>query len=425
MAMQGYGIYDQNLPPEIAAEQGRIQQRRKIAEALMQSARQPIQSANPNSAISWTQGAAQILEAYKGRKNMDEADQATSELGGKYQRGLAEEVARIAAMRQGAPATTDAADNIEQPGTPADPRQAVQAALMSQYGPVREMGKLDFQADLKSKEAALARAARLEERAMQLDAQATERDLDRASRERIAKEANDVKRELAEIRSALGGGGNPYFTPVYTPNGVVSFNNRTGGGAPLMVNGQPVIRSSDSPQLQGDLAGARAAGKAQATREFNMSGIGSTIKRAEDVLKGVDPDTGAARPKPTGSGVGSLVDKVAGFFGASPTGAREATDLKAISGALTSKMPRMEGPQSDRDTQLYREMAAQVGDESIPVDQRLRALETVKALWRKYEKHNPDAFQGDPATANEAPPAGISPEEWAVMPPEDRALFKQ
>lgn len=401
MAMQGYGIYDQNIPPEIAAEQGRIQQRRKIAEALMQSARQPIQSANPNSAISWTQGAAQILEAYKGRKNLDEADQATSELGGKYQRGLAEEVARIAALRQGQPVPVDPQE-LEQAadqGTPqprtstGDPRAAVEAALMSQYGPVREMGKMDFQADLKRSENAAARAARLEERALILEQQSQDRALDREARERMAQEANDIRLQIAELTKAAGAGRSPYFTPVYTPQGVISFNNREGTGAPLLVDGKPVVRSQDSPQLQGSLAGAKAGGKAAAERAFNMQGIGGVIQRARSVLEGKDPDTGKQATKPTGSGTGAIVDRFGGFFGISPSGAKEATNLETIAGALTSKMPRMEGPQSDADRAQYEAMAAKVGNRTIPVDQRLEALKTVEALWRKYETMNPDAFQ--------------------------------
>lgn len=144
------------------------------------------------------------------------------------------------------------------------------------------------------------------------------------------------------------------------------------------------------------LAGAKATGKSEATRKFNMSGIGQTIERARDLMSGVNPQTGELDADlPTESGVGAVYDWMSALIGYSPTGAKEATALKAIGGALTSKMPRMEGPQSDKDTQLYREMAAQVGDKTIPLDQRKFALQEVERLWAKYEDMNQDALTTD------------------------------
>jgi hypothetical protein len=389
---------------------------------LIQRGMTPVQSTNPRSPVSWTQGLAQMIAAYKGGQGLQEVEQGQAALGQQYQKGLADEVKRISELRQGRTILPDPQE-VEQSadqGTPeprvgstGDPRAAVMAALTSSYGPVREMGKLDFQGDLKERENAAARLARLEERSLILDANARNEQLDRESKERIANENNAVKQEIAELKSFMqGGGASPYFTPVYTPQGVMAFDNRKGSMAPLSVNGQPVVRSADDPNLQGRLAGAKAKGKATAEREFNMAGIGGVIKQAEDLLTG--------EVKPTGSGVGSLVDTVGGFFGMSPSGAKEAQTLKSVAGALTSKMPRMEGPQSDRDTQLYREMAAEVGNDTVPVARRVAALQAVKNLWLKYEKQNPDAFGGGGARGA---PSGVDPAVWDAMTDEERALW--
>ena len=141
------------------------------------------------------------------------------------------------------------------------------------------------------------------------------------------------------------------------------------------------------------------AGKMEAKRQFNMQGIGATIAEAESLL------TDKAKP-PTGSGVGSLVDTAAGFVGMTPEGAKEAQQLRAIGGALTSKMPRMEGPQSDRDTLLYKEMSGMVGDSTIPVERRIAALEKVKEIWAKYERLNPGTFEDRREGGFGAPPPG-------------------
>lgn len=51
---------------------------------------------------------------------------------------------------------------------------------------------------------------------------------------------------------------------------------------------------------------------------------------------------------------------------------------------MVSNVPRMEGPQSDFDVKNYREMAATVGDSTIPVKDRLAALDTLEQLQAKY-----------------------------------------
>ena len=88
----------------------------------------------------------------------------------------------------------------------------------------------------------------------------------------------------------------------------------------------------------------------------------------------------------TGSLTGTGFDILAGAFGKSTPGAQSAAKLKAIQGALVAKMPKMSGPQSDKDVLLYREMAAQVGDSTLPTDTRKAALETLREIQERYAK---------------------------------------
>lgn len=89
-------------------------------------------------------------------------------------------------------------------------------------------------------------------------------------------------------------------------------------------------------------------------------------------------------PKATSSVIGTGRDKLLGVFGQSTDAADAAARLKAIGGLLTSKMPRMEGPQSNLDVQLYQEMAARVGDSNVPVSQRLAAIDTIEKIQKRY-----------------------------------------
>jgi hypothetical protein len=100
---------------------------------------------------------------------------------------------------------------------------------------------------------------------------------------------------------------------------------------------------------------------------------------------------------PTGSGAGKIYDSVNRFVGRPTEGAKGAQQLKVLAGRLTASVPRFQGPQSDKDVQLYREMAAQVGDESLTLEERQAALQTVLTLIEKYDalyKKQLDAARG-------------------------------
>lgn len=155
------------------------------------------------------------------------------------------------------------------------------------------------------------------------------------------------------------------------------INNKTGAIKPAEVGGE---------QLMGKKSDAASK------KESQMEGLGDAISQAKAILEGSAPDQ---KSLPTGSGVGSMWDALAGQVGATPAGATEAQRMKVLGGALTSKMPRMEGPQSDKDTQLYKEMAGLVGDDTVPIPRRLDALDQVSKLWLKYEKAKPAATAYD------------------------------
>jgi hypothetical protein len=107
------------------------------------------------------------------------------------------------------------------------------------------------------------------------------------------------------------------------------------------------------------------------------------VNDAKDVL-GLLDEVDALLPKATSGAIGTGVDMAAGAFGHSTDGATATAQLKALQGALISKMPKMSGPQSDKDVQLYREMAGQVADPLVPRAQRQAASATIRKLNEKY-----------------------------------------
>ena len=167
-------------------------------------------------------------------------------------------------------------------------------------------------------------------------------------------------------------------------------------GQAVQANQPNVIQTAAGPvQLSGrerqKLAGATL--EAQQKKEQGMSGLGETITEARQILTGTDPLTGTPgqKPLPTASGAGSLVDYLGNIGGVAPRGQNEAKRLEVVAAILTSKVPRMEGPQSDRDVELYKKAAGDAGNSGLPISTRLAALDTMQKLYGKYERFNAPA----------------------------------
>lgn len=125
--------------------------------------------------------------------------------------------------------------------------------------------------------------------------------------------------------------------------------------------------------IQGAGEVAQVAATETSQRQRDANSVLSLLDMAEPLL-----DTA------TGSTAGTLRDQALALAGMSTEGARASAQLKALGGLLISKMPRMQGPQSNLDVQLYREMAGQIGDSTVPIDTRRAAMQTIRALNEKY-----------------------------------------
>jgi hypothetical protein len=145
-----------------------------------------------------------------------------------------------------------------------------------------------------------------------------------------------------------------------------------------------------SPEEGSELAAQRARSTAEASTigEAQGKALGSIMAKAQnaqgiqDILDIADPLIDVA----TGSATGAARDQVAAWFGFSTEGANATAQLKILEAGLVLGMPRMEGPQSDRDALLYREAAGQIGDPSVPREQKKAAMQTIRRLQQQYQK---------------------------------------
>jgi hypothetical protein len=197
-------------------------------------------------------------------------------------------------------------------------------------------------------------------------------------------------------------------------------------GAPTVVMGTPgggvqttpLSTTAQEAAAAGLIKGAESQAGAIGTGQGNIiAGIqkkGADAKTVMDALDIADPLIDAA----TGSLVGTGVDKLAAVFGKAPDGAQAIAQLQVLQAGLMTNMPRMEGPQSDRDVELYRQAAASIGDPTVPRATKKAALQTIRQLQQKYMDRAKQPFSIVPNGSTDA--AG-----WTTLPGGVRVREKQ
>lgn len=153
------------------------------------------------------------------------------------------------------------------------------------------------------------------------------------------------------------------------------------------------------------LAFDKAGGASGATAITKETPLQTRVREANDALQTI-AQAEKLLDKSTGSYFGSAIDQGARVFGASTEGANAAAQLKALEGDLVSKMPKMSGPQSDKDVLLYKQMAGQIGDPTLPAATKKAALQAIKTLQSRYAGQS-DQAQAAPRSPAPTPMKGI------------------
>lgn len=218
--------------------------------------------------------------------------------------------------------------------------------------------------------------------------------------------------ELVQADMANGGASNNYQLPDrnVTPAQRAASSSAFVGRAPeeqaaLTEAAKLNVQQQFLPQELGmrtDAAIRQEAGKAAVSAQADRNKTMATRERDANTALELLDQAERLLPAATGSLAGAVYDRGLGIIGRSTEGAQATAGLKAIAGQLTSKMPRMEGPQSDKDVQLYKEMAGDLANDTLPIATRQAALRQIRALQQKYagssrERSNtvaPSAQQG-------------------------------
>lgn len=109
---------------------------------------------------------------------------------------------------------------------------------------------------------------------------------------------------------------------------------------------------------------------------------------------------------PTGGGIGSLVDTGLGAFSISTTGGKLAKQLETASAWMIQNIPKAPGAQSEAELRDYKTAAGLVGDKTVPVPDRLAAVDAVNKfidLWETRMNNGVTVAPSNPKS-DEKPP---------------------
>lgn len=267
--MDMYGLGLSGIPMEYRGDFMRAQQQQAIAQAMLAQSQdqQPVNQMAGGFVVPTNplQGLSKIAQAYIGAKMMQQGNDSLAGIGQKYQ---AEQTDAIDKVRSAlAPRTLPLPDSSAAPPETmsvekplADKRAVLEDALLSKYPTVSSFATnrlAEMRADTaredtqshQAQQAQLTREQNMTNLLLQLQDKQTGREQQAA-----------LMKEIAQIKQQ-GGGANPFFQFLPTDQGYAVGNARTGQITPGAVNGQPVMRATDSPVLQGQIAGAKASGK--------------------------------------------------------------------------------------------------------------------------------------------------------------------
>lgn len=201
----------------------------------------------------------------------------------------------------------------------------------------------------------------------------------------------DFKKKLAEATrppAAPRPEAAPRTQQVTMSDGTLGIMNMdTGAITPANLGGAPVKGKPSA------FAEKTAAQKAQMGKDLNFA-----ITQLGDITK-----DGGLIDQSTGSGAGRLVDIGAGFVGQATKGAIAIGKIAPVADLVLKMIPRFEGPQSNKDTQSYKEAAGQLADPTLPTAIRKEAGKTVLRLMKERQGQ---FVSSDMAAENVAPAAG-------------------
>lgn len=376
-----------NLSPEQQIEQQQIARQQRMAELLMQQGQQIPQGQMVSGryvAPSFFQYAAPVLQSYLGKKELGKVEQRQLDMAKQLRADEISAMTDYMQQRQGRPAQpAPTGYELVDAGTPAIPANP-QAALANLYinpratqaqrqfafqkmnEPPIKVGVEDTLIDPMTMKPVFTGAGK-PRAPLQIDTGTAIELRDPANPtvvlQRIPKSLSPADAARMQFEGITGGG---------MPMGNVSAQPSKDKFAPA-VQPQYQYNPSISPKLNQEAAAKFA--ETLTKNETNAKDSFDLMKAASNLLSSEAPSSGRLSNIATGTGE---------IFGISSAASKADSRLNLLSGALTMKQPRFEGPQGVLDVTLYQKLAGDLGNPNIPIATRLGNIEEMINLQKKY-----------------------------------------
>ena len=203
-------------------------------------------------------------------------------------------------------------------------------------------------------------------------------DKDRASLENEKKRLGFEAQRLGIAQQELA-----YNTGIGMPNmGGVQGGGQGGGQANMGGQNNQFAPKTVEPYQYNPMLSPKqnqeAAGKFAENQQKNMTNAKDSFDLMKEASKVLVQDVASSgRLSSIGTGIGE-------FFGADSKASQADAQLNMLSGALTMKQPRFEGPQGVLDVTLYQKLAGDLGNPNIPIPSRLATMKQMINLQKKY-----------------------------------------
>lgn len=388
------------LPPELFAEQQQLNRQQQLATMLMQQGQQQPQGQMVSGRFvptSFFQNIAPVFAGYMGNRLAEQGDKRALDLATKLRERQSADLATYQNLMNPAPTLAPEQAGPTQTGQ-AIPREMVQnlpdrqAANLfaaSSYNPaLQAVGMKNLTQGPKFEKASFTdeKTGKVREGVMDMNAPnpITTFQVGGVKPEMTPYEIASLKLKAGDqaISSA-----NLMFNTGMTAGGVPTNapmgNAPVAGGMPMVAPSKDKFAPAVQPQYQYNPT-LSPKNNQEAAAKFSDELIKNqkNAKDSFDLMKSAS--TLLSSEAPSSGRLSNIATGVGEFFGGGGESSKADARLNLLSGALTMKQPRFEGPQGVLDVILYQKLAGDLGNPNIPIASRLGTIEEMIDLQKKY-----------------------------------------
>ena len=393
------------LPPELFAEQQQLNRQQQMAQALMQQGQQQPQGQMVSGryvAPSFFQNILPLAQMYAGTRMAEKGDKKALDLAAALRTRYGDELSQYQNLMN--PRQTEMAGPTPT-GAPlmtqnVPDRQAANLFAATAYNPaLQAVGMKNLTQGPKWEKASFTDEKTGKTREGVIDANSPDPigsfqiggvkpEMSAYERASLNLRAGDQAISSANLMFNTG------MTAGGVPAGMPMGNAPAAGGMPMgnapampMANAPQPPKDSFTPATQpqyqyNPTISPKANQEAAAKFSDELSKNQRNAKDSFDLMKSAS--TLLSSEAPSSGRLSNIATGTREFFGGGGEASKADARLNLLSGALTMKQPRFEGPQGVMDVILYQKLAGDLGNPNIPIASRLGTIEEMIDLQKKY-----------------------------------------